>query len=92
MLEKWAIAHLKERGFSVRAPDQWETAGEFCRRLQIHNETLRRNAERSDKPHVVIQRGAVSGKIVAILSNPDFDAFVVRNKKRPHRESAAVAL
>lgn len=87
-LENWAIAHLQERGFSVRAPNQeWETAGAFCRRLQIHNETLRRHAERTDKPNVLLQRGTVSGKLVALLSNPDFDVFVTRNKKRRNRES-----
>jgi hypothetical protein len=82
-LEKWAIAHLQERGYSVRPPgEQWENVTNYCRRLHIHTETLRRASEHPQRPNAVIHHGP-SGRILELLTNADFDAFVLRHKNRP---------
>lgn len=81
-LETWAIKHLEERGFSVRAAhDEWESTKEFCARLHIHWQTLDRNMSAPGCPNVVVRRGA-TGRLIEILSNEHFDEFITRNKKR----------
>jgi len=81
-LETWAIKHLEERGYSVRAAHQnWETAKEFCARLHVHWQTLDRNMAAQGCPNVIVRRGA-TGRLIEILSNADFDAFITRNKRR----------
>jgi hypothetical protein len=83
MLLAWAIKHLEEHGYSVRPPNErWENVTNYCRRLHIHTETLRRAAEHPQRPNVVIHRGP-SGRILELLTNADFDAFVLRHKNRP---------
>jgi hypothetical protein len=76
----WARKYLTDRAYSVvPSHSKWETPKEICARLDIHNETLRRNAEKSNRPHVEIRRGE-SNRIIEVLSNPDFDAYLLRNK------------
>lgn len=79
----WAVKHLEERGYSVRPPNEkWETGSDFCRRLRIHSQTFKRAADHPQRPNVIIFCGQ-SGRILELLSNPDFDAFVLRYKNRP---------
>lgn len=81
-LRAWAIKFLEEKGWSVRPPNErWEKVTDYCKRLRIHSETLRRAAERPERPSAIIIRGT-SGRILELLSNPDFDAFVTRHKGR----------
>jgi len=81
-LRAWAIKLLEAQGWSVRPPNErWEKVTDYCKRLRIHSETLRRAAERPERPIAIIIRGA-SGRILELLSNPDFDAFVTRHKGR----------
>jgi len=79
-LRAWAIGFLEKQGWSVRPPNErWEKVNDYCRRLRIHSETLRRAAEKPERPIAIIIRGA-SGRILELLSNPDFDSFVTRHK------------
>lgn len=81
-IDGWAINHLEERGYSIRPPNEkWETPSELCGRLHVHTETLRRNLEHEDRPNVIIRHGP-SGRVLEVLTNADFDEFVIRNKKR----------
>ena len=83
----FCVAHLRERGFDVAPANQeWEQMNEFCRRLKIHHMTFYRAMEQPDRPNVLVKRGA-TGRFVEILSNPAFDAFVTRRKKRRNRLS-----
>lgn len=81
VLEKWAADYLKERGFNVVAPHgKWESVGDFKKRLKISYSTISRKVKETlNRPAVTIQRGS-QNRIVAILSNPDFDAYCVANK------------
>lgn len=81
VVEKWATDFLVGRGFNVSAPHgKWERIGDFKNRLGICYETLTRKLkDLPHRPNVVVQRGG-SGRLLAILSNPDFDAFCVANK------------
>jgi hypothetical protein len=82
-LFEWAKQYLEESGYSVRPPgERWENVTAFCRRLHIHTETLRRASEHPQRPNAVIHRGP-SGRILELLTNADFDAFVLRHKNRP---------
>lgn len=90
-LEKWAIAHLEERGFSVARPhENWETVRAFCKRLRITYMTFARNKIRPGAPNVVTRNGH-TGRVIEILSNPAFDAFITANKRRLHRQSEIVS-
>jgi hypothetical protein len=81
-LRAWAIEFLEKQGWSCRPPgERWEKVTDYCKRLRIHSETLRRAAERPERPSAIIIRGA-SGRILELLTNTDFDAFVTRHKGR----------
>jgi hypothetical protein len=86
--ELWAIKFLRERGYDVaRANEHWEKTNAFCWRLKIHTETLRRALLKSVRPTVLVRRGEKTGRIMEILSNPAFEAFLTRNKQRRNRLS-----
>lgn len=80
-LEGFCVRFLKERGFNVTAPHaKWETVGDFKTRLGISYMTVsRKTKDTPNRPNVELQRGSQK-RIVAILSNPDFDAYCVANK------------
>lgn len=82
VVEPWAVQFLRDRGFNVEAPNsKWESVSEFKDRLGISYGTVATKVrETPNRPNVQIQRGTKSKQIVAILSNPDFDAYCVRNK------------
>lgn len=84
----FCIAHLRERGFNVARPHKrWEKVNELCRRLRVSYMTVQRALGRSDRPTVIVKRGQKTDRIIEILSNKEFDAFLTRNKKRPNRQS-----
>lgn len=81
VVEPWAIKFLVDRGFNVVAPNaKWESVGDFKKRLGISYMTISRKVRPTPgRPNVVIQRG--KSHIIAILSNPDFDAYCVNGKR-----------
>jgi hypothetical protein len=86
-LRAWAIKFLEGQGWSVRPPNErWEKVNDYCKRLRIHSQTLSRAAARPERPNAIIIRGG-SGRILELLSNPDFDAFVTRHKGRLKQDS-----
>lgn len=80
-LEKYCVDFLKGRGFNIAAPNaKWETVGDFKKRLGISYMTVGRKIKPwPGRPSVLLQRGK-QNRIVALLSNPDFDAYCVANK------------
>jgi hypothetical protein len=82
VVEKWYVDFLIGRGFNVAAPNgNWESVGDFKKRLGISYTLVAKKIKpRDDRPNVLIQRGSKNRQIVAILSNPAFDAFCVANK------------
>lgn len=84
VVEPWAIKFLEGRGFNVVAPNaKWESVGEFKKRLGISYGTVAAKCKtKANRPNVQIQRGSLNKQIVAILSNPDFDAYCVNGKKK----------
>lgn len=82
VLEKYCVTFLTERGFNVTRPHtKWESVGDFKDRLGISYGTVAKKVRDTPRrPNVVIQRGEKSKQIVAILSNPAFDAYCVANK------------
>jgi hypothetical protein len=86
VVEPWAVKFLTDRGFNVTAPhSKWESLTAFCRRVGVHTSTVDRKLRPWDgRPNVSIQRSTKVGtkkpRILAILSNPDFDAYCVANK------------
>jgi hypothetical protein len=88
VLTEFCIAHLRERGYAVTAPNEkWETPSEFNRRLEIGYELIHRTLKRPGCPAVLIEygpgRGPHNRRILGICSNPAFEAFVLQNKNRP---------
>lgn len=81
IVEKWARDFLVGRGFNVTEPHgKWESVGDFKKRLGISYMTVSRKVKETlNRPAVTIQRGS-QNRIIAILSNPDFDAYCVANK------------
>lgn len=88
VVEPWAIKFLQDRGFNVVAPNtKWESVGAFKDRLGISYMTVSRKVRPlPERPNVVIQRSRTATdklpRIIAILSNPDFDAYCVNGKKK----------
>ncbi len=93
VLASFCSNHLKERGYSVIAPNQtWETLGAFMNRVGVRkHESLHRDIK------LWLGRGGTlflgqrpSGRLSEILSNADFDAFVVRNKRPVAKKNTAI--
>lgn len=82
VLEGYCVRFLKERGWNVTAPhEKWETVKDFIARLGICHQTLSRKLRPDERrPNVVVQRSQKSKRILAILSNADFDAWCVEGK------------
>lgn len=82
VIERYCVQFLKDRGFNVTAPHTaWESVGDFKKRLGISYGTVANKVRpTASRPNVQIQRGPLNRQIVAILSNPDFDAYCVANK------------
>lgn len=83
VVEPWAIQFLEGRGFNVVAPNaKWESVGEFKKRLGISYGTVANKVRpRAERPTVLVQHGPLNKQIVAILSNPDFDAYCVNGRQ-----------
>jgi hypothetical protein len=88
---EFAIAHLRERGFSVTEPGimSWETPGQFRARLQLNQKTFSNCLElwrmrfTGDVPLAVhVDRRGRSGRIKRLQSNAEFDEFCRREKAR----------
>lgn len=79
-LTEWAIQQLCSLGYYVAAPGAlgWEKPGDFCRRIGIRGhklgDLLTRYDLRGGAP-VLLDRRGKSGRIAALQSNPQFDAF-----------------
>lgn len=74
----FAIDHLRERGYSVTAPNEkWETLGEFMRRNQIsrHEAVHRYIAAWETRGHKIPVRLSPTKCLRELCSNPEFDAF-----------------
>lgn len=72
--------YLRDRGYAVTAPNQvWEKRADFCRRLKISHSHFRRCLTTPHRPDVLVYPSLV--RVQEILSNQQFDAFVLRNKK-----------
>jgi hypothetical protein len=81
-LLEWAIKHAEQHGYSVRPPNEkWENVTDYCKRLGVHSQTLKRAIEHPKRPNVIFFQGE-SGRLLELASNADFDAFVLRYKNR----------
>lgn len=86
ILEQYCVDFLTGRGFNVARPNEkWETVGQFKDRLGISWMTVTRKVKaQPGRPNVLLQyssdKKSKRKRILAILSNPDFDAFCVQNK------------
>jgi hypothetical protein len=87
----YCIAHLRERGYHIAAPNEnWETAREFNKRLDVCAAAIHRALRREGCPNVLIHFGAGKGKegrIMGICSNPAFEAFLKRHKQPTQKQS-----
>ena len=71
---------LRKNGYSVTKPTgRWESVTQLKRRLGVHSETIRKAIASPGCPNVLVDRG--NNRVKAVMSNPDFDAFVLRNKR-----------
>ena len=74
-LTPWMVARLKEKGYSVQIPRQWENIKTFCERLGIHRQTFTRCLGYVGCPEVHLEWSKNRKNIIAIASNDLFDAF-----------------
>jgi hypothetical protein len=82
----FAITHLRTHGYSVTAPNEsWEKLKVFLKRLGISYTHFRRVIQHPHRPDVLVF--PTTARVQEILSNPDFDAFCLRNKKEVARLS-----
>jgi hypothetical protein len=76
----YCIAHLRERGYAVTPPNEnWELMKNFLKRLGISAMHFNRCMKIPHRPDVLVYPSAT--RVMEILSNPAFDAFVKRHKK-----------
>ena len=79
------IARLREQGYNVTpAGAQWERPGEFLDRIgRCRNFPLRATIRAwRERGGTVLSLDGLSGRVLELLSNPEFDAFCKRNKTR----------
>lgn len=80
------IKHLESLGYGVTPPNErWETPSEFLQRLGLSKHEVLTSALRhwTARGHKIlcVRGGGDRGRIRELLSNPDFDAFCLRNKR-----------
>jgi len=81
---------MRAEGFFVAKAQEWEKTGEFRRRMNLAHDALQRILASPLCPPVDLHRGrgrkGVQGQLLAISSNPAFEAFVVALRgKTPKR-------
>jgi len=81
-----ALAKLTDNGYDIKFEPVWETVDEICERLKVGRRTLFRSVDRYANGRgpfgysgISVKRYA-SGKLKSIASDPNFDAFVIKNK------------
>ncbi len=80
---------LAQRGYTVFPPGvygrmvegKWETPGKLSARLGIHAGSLRRRMDRPDCPKPKAENLGLHGRRVSLISTPELDEFLTRNKK-----------
>lgn len=78
----WAVDHLRKLGYHVVRPNEhWETIRAFLDRLGANYMTIKRALKKPDCPAAQIQWSESCKRMLAIRSNPAFDAFCRRHKK-----------
>lgn len=86
-------AGLRNAGYVVCLPRDWESPGTFCDRLGICRSTLIRKLRDPRCPHADLQRANHGkGRLKLIASNPVFEAFVLDGKPTAHDSTAAPAI
>jgi hypothetical protein len=72
---------MRAEGFFVAKAQEWEKTGEFRKRMNLAHDALQRILASPLCPPVDLHRGrgrnGVQGQLLAISSNPAFEAFVV---------------
>lgn len=79
-LNEAMIKYLREQGYFIELPRDWEPVGVFCARVGITVKSLGEQLNHRCSPDVDIQRGR-RNRLIAIASNSRFEAFCRRNKK-----------
>lgn len=82
---------MRAEGYFVSKKIAWEKTGEFRKRVNLGHDALQRILASPVCPPVELHRGrgreGVQGQLLAINSNPVFEAFVVALRgKKPERE------
>ena len=80
----WAVSHLQRLGYHVAAPNEkWETPTELMRRIGLSkSETLHASIKVwAGRGRPVPTHRTATGRLMELVSNPDFDAFCRRNKR-----------
>lgn len=78
-LNQAMIEYLREQGYFIEYPRDWEPVGRFCERIGITVKSLGEQVRHPAAPSVDLQRGP-SKRLIAIASNSRFEAFCRRNK------------
>jgi hypothetical protein len=73
------IEYLREQGYFIERPRDWEPTWQFCGRIGITVKSLGEQLRHPSAPGVDVQRGP-SKRLIAIASNSRFEAFCRRNK------------
>jgi hypothetical protein len=82
IINRYCVARLREHGYSVLPPNQrWEKTQDFIKRLKISGAHFRRCIEHPHRPNLLVFPS--TDRVQELLSNADFEAFVLRNKNRP---------
>jgi hypothetical protein len=83
VVTEFAIAHLKQRGYDVAAPNEkWETLRAFLRRIGVRYDAFYKSLNHRARPNVLVRRHrGGAGRIAEICSNAAFDAFCRRHKR-----------
>ena len=77
---------MGEEGYFVSKKVEWEKIGSFRKRMKLAHEALHKILASPQCPPVELHRGSARKQLLAINSNPVFEAFVVALRgKKPER-------
>ena len=78
-LESWAVEWLRDRGWWVARPGEWETPRETRERLHISSAHLARTLRCPAAPKPADTVKGPTGRVIYLRSTPVLDSFLTRH-------------
>jgi hypothetical protein len=82
------VAHLREAGWQVELPRDWEKPGQLAARLGVNIVTVSNALRHPACPPFAAQKSATGARHERVASTAALDAFITRNKANPQPQKA----